>query len=96
MNILIGDVAATAFVTLYCHAIESQSRDPILNDPKAVEIIKALNKILCNSNNKLKRDLAKGKIDKQLVVHVAIRAKQYDKYCNDYHEVIQYWNGVLS
>ena len=53
MNIKIGDIAATSFVTLYCHAIESQSRDPILNNPKAVEITHELNKILCDSNNKL-------------------------------------------
>lgn len=86
MNILIGDVAATSFVTLYCHAIESQSKDPILNDPKAVEITHELNKTLCNSNIKLERDLAEGKIDKQLVVHVAIRAKQYDRYVGKFLE----------
>jgi len=86
MNILIGDVAATSFVTLYCHAIESQSRDPILNDPKAVEITHELNKKFFNSNNKLERDFAEGKLDKQLVVHVAIRAKQYDKYVGKFLE----------
>jgi O-methyltransferase involved in polyketide biosynthesis len=80
MNIKIGDVAATSFVTLYCHAIESQSKDPILNDSKAVEITHELNKIMCNTNNKLERDFAEGKLDKQLVVQVAIRAKQYDRY----------------
>ena len=53
MNINIGDVAAPSFVTLYCHAIESQSKDSILNNLKAVEITHELNKILCNSNNKL-------------------------------------------
>ncbi len=87
MNIKIGDVAATSFVTLYCHAIESQSRDPILNDPKAVEITHELNKILCNTNNKLERDLAKGKIDKQLVVHVAIRDS---KEMEEWHTGIQF------
>ena len=86
MNILIGDVAATSFVTLYCHAIESQPKDSILNDPKAVEITQELNKILCNSNIKLERELAEGKIDKQLVVHVAIRAKQYDNYAGKFLE----------
>jgi O-methyltransferase involved in polyketide biosynthesis len=45
----IGDVAATSFVTLYCHAIESQSKDQILDDPKAVEITHELNKILSAS-----------------------------------------------
>ena len=86
MNIKVGNVAATSFVTLYCHAIESQSRDPILNDPKAVEITHELNKIMCNSNSKLERDFAEGKLDKQLVVHVAIRAKQYDKYVGKFLE----------
>ena len=84
MNIKLGDVAATSFVTLYCHAIESQSRDPILNDRKAVEITHELNKIFFNSNNKLERELAEDKLDKQLVVHVTIRAKQYDKYVCDF------------
>lgn len=87
MNINIGDVAATSFVTLYCHAIESQSKDPILNDPKAVEITHELNKTFFDSNIKLERDFAEGKLDKQLVIHVAIRAKQYDKYVCD--EVIE-------
>ncbi len=44
-DIEIGDVAATSFVTLYCHAIESQLKDPILDDPKAVEITISLIKI---------------------------------------------------
>lgn len=86
MNINIGDVAATSFVTLYCHAIECQSKDSILNDSKTVEIIHELNKTLCNSNINLERDLAEGKTDKQLVVHVAIRAKQYDRYVGKFLE----------
>jgi O-methyltransferase involved in polyketide biosynthesis len=86
MNIDIGDVASTLFVTLYCHAIESQSKDSILNDPKAVEITQELNKILCNSNIKLERELTEGKIDKRQVVHLAIRAKQYDKIVGKFLE----------
>jgi len=84
LNIKIGDVATTSFVTLYCQAIESQSKDPILNDPKAVEITHELNKILSNPRNKLEKTLVKGKLDKQLVVHIAIRAKRYDKYVRDF------------
>jgi len=49
MNIIIGDVAATSFVTLYYHAIESQSKGSILNDPKAVEITPEFNKAACNN-----------------------------------------------
>lgn len=80
----IGDVAATSFLTLYCHAIESQSKNPILDDPKAVEITQELNKILSDSNNRLDKDLVKGKLKKVMVTHIAIRAKQYDKYVRDF------------
>ena len=86
MHINIADVAATSFVILYCHAIESQSKDSILKDPKAVAITHELNKTFFNSNNKLERDFAEGKLDKQLVVHVAICAKQYDRYAGEFLE----------
>lgn len=85
-DIEISDVAATSFVTLYCHAIESQSKDPILDDQKAVEITNELNKILSGSKNRLDKDLVKGKLKKEMVTHIAIRAKQYDKYVFDFLE----------
>jgi len=84
LNLEISDVAATSLVTLYCHAIESQSKHPILNDPKAVEITNELNKILSNSENKLEKDLVIGKLKKELVIHIAIRARQYDRYVSDF------------
>jgi len=80
----IGDVGVTSFLTLYCHAVESQSKDPILNDPKAVEVTRELSKILSGSKNRLERDLSKGKLKKSMVVHIAIRAKQYDRYVSDF------------
>ena len=84
LNLNIGDVAATSFVTLYCHALETMSKEPVLNDPKAVEVTRELNKILSKSKNKLERDLSEGKLKKSMVVHIAIRAKQYDKYVSDF------------
>lgn len=85
-EIEIGDVAATSFLTLYCHAIESQSKDPILDDQKAVEITQKLNKILSGSTKRLDRELVQGKLKKQMVIHIAIRAKKYDKYVRDFLE----------
>lgn len=93
LKVKIGDVAATSFVTLYCHAIENQSKDPILIDPKAVEITNELNKILSESKNNLYRNLIRSKLNKQLVIHVAIRAKQYDKYVRDFLK--KYQEGVI-
>jgi O-methyltransferase involved in polyketide biosynthesis len=62
-NHKINDVSTTLLITLYCRALESQSRDPILNDPKAVEITRQLNPELAKSDNKFYQNLAKGKLD---------------------------------
>jgi O-methyltransferase involved in polyketide biosynthesis len=83
-NHKINDVSTTLLITLYCRALESQSRDPILNDPKAVEITRQLNPELAKSDNKFYQNLAKGKLDQRLVVHIALRAKRYDRYVKDF------------
>ena len=80
----IGDVASTSFITLYCHALETLSDNPILSDPKSVEIMTELNKTLSRSENTLDRTLVSGTLDKKLVVHIAIRAKKYDDYARDF------------
>ena len=80
----IGDVAATSFVTLYCHAIETLSDNPILADPKSVEIMIELNKTLSTAEHTLDRILVTGTLDKRLVVLIAIRAKKYDEYSRDF------------
>lgn len=74
------DVAETAILTFYCHAIESQSAHPILKDEKAVEITRLLNPILAKSSSLLLRNLAAGKIRQELVVHIVLRAKKFDEY----------------
>lgn len=80
----ISNVSATSLITLYCRALESQSKEPILNDPKAVEISQQLNSELSKSDNKLHQDLVKGKIDKRMVATLALRAKRYDQYVKDF------------
>jgi O-methyltransferase involved in polyketide biosynthesis len=89
----IGDIAATSFITLYCHALESVSDNPILSDPKSVEITTELNKTLSLSENTLDRILASGRLDKRLVVHIAIRAKKYDDYARDFLQ--RFPDGVI-
>jgi O-methyltransferase involved in polyketide biosynthesis len=80
----IGDIAATSFVTLYCHALETRTGDPILSDPKSVEITTELNKTLSRSEHTLDRILVSGRLDRSLVVHIAIRAKKYDDYARSF------------
>ncbi len=79
-SISLPDVAQTGLLTFYCHVIESQNPDPILRDEKAVEISRQLNPVLENSSSKLLRNLAKGKLRDELVVHITLRAKKFDEY----------------
>lgn len=81
-TISLPDVSETGMLTFYCHVIESQTLNPILLDEKAVEISHQLNPIFANSSSRLLRNLAKGKVKKELVVHINLRAKKYDEYAN--------------
>ena len=82
-DILLNDVAATSLITLYCHALESESENPTINDPKAVELIRLINPELAKSENKLHQKMVAGKLDRNLIVHIALRARRYDQYVKD-------------
>ena len=83
-DVRMSNVSETSLLTLYCHALESQSSDPIISDPKAVEIMRAVNQELSKSKNGLHGRMVRGKIDKRMVVHIAIRAKRYDEYVTEF------------
>lgn len=87
------DVAETGMLTLYCHAIESQTTDPILRDEKAVEISRRLNPVFARSSSRLLRNLAQGKVSKELVVHITLRAKKYDEYARSF--LTENPNGII-
>jgi len=76
----LSDLAATSLVTLYCRETESQSNNPILEDKVAVEITQRLNPVLSTSSVRLYRSLASGKLNKNLSLHIALRARKYDEY----------------
>lgn len=84
---VLGDLAATSLITLYCHAIETRSKEPLLYDPKSVEIAEALDRVLAGSDKRLERDMAGRNLNPALVVHVAIRAKKYDNYVRDFLKI---------
>jgi O-methyltransferase involved in polyketide biosynthesis len=89
----IGDVAATSLITLYCHAIETRSDNPILVDLKSVEIATDLDKTLSRSEQPLSKTLVSRTLDKNLVIHIAIRAKKYDEYVRGF--LSRYPDGVV-
>jgi methyltransferase (TIGR00027 family) len=80
----LGDVAATSLITLYAHAMETQSAEPVLSDPKAVEVAGELSRRLAGSDDPLVRTLVGGSLDPRLVVHIALRAKRYDDYVREF------------
>ena len=88
-----ADVAETCLLTMYCHALESQTDNPILVDDKAVEIARALNPELATAESQLLRKLASGKIDKRLIVFINLRAKRYDQYALDF--LAKHPNGTI-
>ena len=49
----ISDVSNTMLITLYTRAKESISRDPIIEDPKAVEMFEIIKKEIVGSENNI-------------------------------------------
>ena len=82
----ISDVSETLLITLYCRALETRSKDPVLLDSKAVEITGKLDKELSESGSRLRRDLAAGRVRKELVLYIALRARKYDEYARKFLE----------
>ncbi|RPJ40170.1 MAG: class I SAM-dependent methyltransferase [Chloroflexi bacterium] len=80
----LADVSETGLLTLYGRAQETLTPDPILKDEKAVEITRAINPLLVESDSKVLQDLARGRVNPNLRVHIALRAKQYDQYALDF------------
>lgn len=83
-KLMLSDVANTGLLTAFCHATESRSRKPLLEDPQAEAIADRLAPTLADSPNKLLRGLARGRIRDSLVVHLAIRARKYDQYARGF------------
>jgi methyltransferase (TIGR00027 family) len=80
----LSDVANTGLLCAFCHAIESRSRAPLLEDPRAEAIADRLSPALATSPVPFLRRLVRGKVQGDLVVHFALRARKYDQYARDF------------
>lgn len=83
-DFLLPDISQTMLLTLYARAIESKSKNPILNDAKSVEIVNKMNSYLSNSQSLFHQKLIKGDIAKSYVKTVALRSKLFDKYVRNF------------
>ncbi len=83
-SLALGDVGTTGLLTAFCHAMESRRQQPLLTDPMAETIADRLAPVLADSPDKLLRKLARGQLRRDMVVHIALRARQYDQYARDF------------
>lgn len=83
-NYLMRDVSGTMLITLYARAMESISRNPIISDPKAVEMIGLIRKELAGSDNLIHRKILKGSYSRKLSVSIALRSRRFDRYVSDF------------
>jgi O-methyltransferase involved in polyketide biosynthesis len=96
MTVLDG-VSETLLIPLYCRAMETQTKNPIITDRKAVEIVAQLNKVFRTSSSPLHQRLAQGKVRKRantkLIAFLAMRSRRFDRYCQEYLQ--RFPSGVI-
>jgi len=80
----ISEVSGTMLITLYARAYESASRNPIITDSKAVEMIEIIKKETADSENPIHKKIRKNKYSPKLAVTMALRSRRFDKYVSDF------------
>ena len=80
----ISDVSATMLITLYARARESSSPDPIIKDPKAVEMIEIIKKQIAGTDNLIHKKILKDKYNPKLAVTMSLRSRRFDLYVTDF------------
>lgn len=82
----LSDVSGTMLITLYARARETQCPKPIIQDPKAVEIIEIFKKELSGSTNPIHQKIVKDTYNPKLAVTMALRSRRFDRYVLDFLE----------
>ncbi|MCA9663474.1 MAG: class I SAM-dependent methyltransferase [Myxococcales bacterium] len=83
-KLALSDVANTALLTAFCRAHENRRPQPLLEDRPIAAIVERLTPLLARSPRRLHRRLAAGKLRDDMIVHIALRARQYDAYSRDF------------
>lgn len=92
-DIRIDAVSETLFLPIYALALESRRRDPIMVDEDAVELTQRLNEYFADSDRRIFRRLAKGKLPSTLLTTVSMRIRRIDRYAKEFLE--QQPHGVV-
>ncbi|MBN2600239.1 MAG: class I SAM-dependent methyltransferase [Candidatus Thermoplasmatota archaeon] len=93
----ITDISETLLIPLYSRSFETQSKNPLIDDKKAVEITQKLNMVFADSDSLLHRQLAKGKVrrlsNKKLIAFLSLRTRRFDRYCQEF--LTRFPQGVI-
>lgn len=76
----ISNVSATAFITLFARATETQSAHPVFDDPQAVALAERIRPLLAASDRDLCQRLAANRQESLVVVTVSQRARCFDRH----------------
>jgi O-methyltransferase involved in polyketide biosynthesis len=87
------DVSATMLITLYARARETTSKNPIINDSKAVEMIEIIKKEIVDSEDPIHKKILKNKYNSKLAVTMALRSRRFDQYVREF--LTKYPNGTI-
>lgn len=80
----LSEVSGTMLITLFARAKETRSKDPIIHDPKAVEIIEIFKKEIVGSTNPIHQKILKDRYNPKLAVTIALRSRRFDRYVLDF------------
>ncbi|MBN1166108.1 MAG: class I SAM-dependent methyltransferase [Methanospirillaceae archaeon] len=64
--------------------MDAESKHPILHDTKSIEIAAAFDGMLADSVDTLAQNIRSRRIRSDIVTHIAMRAKKYDEYVQEF------------
>ena len=77
-------ISETLLLPLYCRAIESSARAPVISDPKAVAIVEQLDRAFAGSQRRLHRKLVARQLPSKLTLTMGLRTRRFDRYAQDF------------
>ncbi len=89
----LNNLSKTLFFPLYCRAIESKRKNPILKDEKAVEIVNILDKYFSKTNSDFYEMLLQQKLPKTYVKKINLLTKKFDEYAINF--LLKKPNGII-
>lgn len=89
----LNNVSETLFLPLYCRAIESNTKNPIIKDEKSTEIAKNLDKYFSENRSSFNEMLLKRKLPKLYVIGINLMTKKFDEYASNF--LTKNPNGII-